>query len=182
VNRSNHLRLSAALVCGLVFWGLPLKAHNKEGDKLIKEGEKAEAQKDYDIALDDYSRALDIDPREPAYLIAVNRVRAQAAQAHVQKGRELQREQKLNQALVEFQRALLADPSSQIALQEIRQTTAMVKEQQKAPPGTTILTPAEKARREVEARINSLEGPPELRPINNQISSLKMTNQPPRVW
>ncbi len=181
VNVSNQLRFSAALVCALIFWGLPLEAHTKQGDKFLKEGEKAEAHKDYDAALDDYSRALDIDPKEPAYLIAVNRVRTVAAQAHVEKGRALQRDQKLNEALVEFQRALLDDPSSQIALQEIRQTTEMVKEKAKAPPGTTILTPAERARKEVEARINSLEGPPTLRPINNQISSLKMNNQPPRV-
>jgi len=181
VNRSNQLRLFGVRVCALVFWGVQLDAHTKEGDKLLKEGEKAEAQKNYDMALDEYSRALDLDPREPAYLIAVNRVRPQASQAHIQKGRELQHDQKLNQALVEFQRAMLADPSSQIALQEIRQTTEMIKEQEKAAPGTTILTPAEKARREVEARINSLEGPPELRPINNKITSLKMNNQPPRV-
>src|SRR6185312_5239735 len=181
VNLFKNLRLLPALVCALVFWGIPIEAHTKQGDKLLKEGEKAEAHKDYDAALNDYSQALDIDPKEPAYLIAVNRVRGAASQAHIEKGRALQRDQKLNEALVEFQRALLADPSSQIALQEIRQTTEMVKEKSKAPPGTTILTPAEKARREVEARINSLEGPPALRPINNQISSLKMNNQPPRV-
>ncbi len=44
-----------------------------------------------------------------------------------------------------------------------------------------MLTPAERARQEIENRINSLEGPPSLRPINDQIKSLKMNNQPVRV-
>ena len=97
------------------------------------------------------------------------------------KGRTLQQQQKLDEALVEFQKALLADPSYQIALQEIRITNDMIRDKAKAPPGTVILTPAERARRDVEKRINSLEGAPTLRPINDQISSLKMNNQPPRV-
>ncbi len=181
MNVSKKLRLRIALVAVLAAGILPLGAHTKKGDKLLKDGEKAEAQKDYDVALADYNRALDEDPTEPAYLIAMHRVRGKAADLHVQRGRTLQHDQKLNQALVEFQKALLADPSSQIALQEIRQTTQMVKEQQKAPPGTVILTPAERARKEVEDRINSLEGPPTLRPINNEITSLKMNNQPARV-
>ena len=40
-----------------------------------------------------------------------------------------------------------------------------------------ILTPAEQEQQEMEQRINSLEGPPVLRPINNQISNLKINNQ-----
>ena len=33
----------------------------------------------------------------------------------------------------------------------------------------------------MERRINSLEGPPALRPINAQIASIKINNQPARV-
>jgi general secretion pathway protein D len=159
----------------------PLAAHTKKGDKLLKDGEKAESRHEYETALDDFTQALDTDPREPAYLIAVNRVRPRVAEADVAKGRTLQKQQKLEEALVEFQRAALADPGYQTAYQEIRSTTQMIKDKAKAPPGTVILTPAEQARKEVEQRLNSLEGPPTLRPINDQISSLKMNNQPPRV-
>src|SRR5215472_15393443 len=128
LNVSNRLRLRAALVGLLAAGILPLGAHTKNGDRFLKDGEKAEAHKDYDVALTDFNEALDTDPTEPSYLIAVNRVRGKAADLHIQRGRVLQHDQKLNEALVEFQRALLADPSSQIALQEIRQTTDMVKE------------------------------------------------------
>jgi general secretion pathway protein D len=181
VNVLKKLWFYAALACALVLLAWPLAAHTKKGDKLLKEGEKAEQNNDYDTALSDFDQALDTDSKEPAYLIAVNRVRMKAAEADVRKGRTLQRQQKLDEALVQFQKALLADPSYQVALQEIRVTNDMIRDKAKAPPGTVILTPAERARRDVEKRINSLEGAPTLRPINDQISSLKMNNQPPRV-
>jgi general secretion pathway protein D len=43
------------------------------------------------------------------------------------------------------------------------------------------LSPAEKARQEVEHRITALEGPPTLRPLNAMITHLSMNNQPARV-
>jgi general secretion pathway protein D len=63
----------------------------------------------------------------------------------------------------------------------INQTNQMMKERDKAPAGTPILTPAEQSRRNLEKRIESLQGPPALKPINNQISNLKMNNQTARV-
>jgi general secretion pathway protein D len=159
----------------------PLEAHTKKGDKLLKLGQAAEARKDYDAALSYYGQALATDPKEPAYLIADQAIRPKTAEAHVAEGRKLQKQQKLDEAMIQFQKAFLADPSSQIALQEIRETAEMLKERAKAPAGTPILTPAEQAREEVEKRVNSLEGPPTLRPINNQITTLKMNNQPARV-
>ena len=72
-------RSPARLFC----WSWPLEAHTKKGDKLLKEGEKAEQNRDYDTALTDFDQALDTDSKEPAYLIAVNRVRAKAAEADV---------------------------------------------------------------------------------------------------
>ncbi len=156
-------------------------ARTKKGDQFLKLGAKAEAQKEYDKALEYYNKALATDPKDPGYMLAEQRIRTIASQAHVIAGRQFQQKQQLDQALVEFQKAFLADPSSQIALQEIAETDAMIKERAKLPAGTPVLTPAEKARADVEKRINSLEGPPTLRPINNQITSLKMNNQPARV-
>jgi general secretion pathway protein D len=175
------LRRIAAPVCATLLLISLVEARNKKGDKFLKLGQKAEAQKDYDAALNYYDQAVATEPREPAYLLPDQNVRLKASETHVSEGRKLQKAQKLQEALVQFQKAFLADPSSQIALQEIQQTTAMIREREKAPPGTPILTPAEKAQREMEQRISSLEAPPTLRPITNQISSLKMNNQPARV-
>ncbi|HEY3936193.1 MAG TPA: hypothetical protein VGL97_02080 [Bryobacteraceae bacterium] len=158
-----------------------LEGRTKKGDKFLKEGEKAELKQDYDTALTYFEQALEEDSREPAYMLAVRRTTTRASEQHITQGKKLLKQQKLHEAMVQFQKALLIDPSSQIALQEIADTTWMLKQQEKLPQGAPILTPAEKARQELESRIDSLEGPPTLRPINNQISSLKMNNQTSRV-
>jgi general secretion pathway protein D len=147
----------------------------------MKLGMKAEAKQDYDAALNYYEQAVEEDSREPAYTIASQRMRIKCNDQHLTQGRQLQKAQKLNEALVQFRKALLADPSSQVALQEINTTNQMIKDKAKVPDGTPIYTPAERAREELERRVATLQGPPTLRPINNQISSLKMNNQTARV-
>jgi len=174
-------RSIAAVLCAVSLLTPPIEGRTRKGDKLLKLGERAEAAQDYDTAVTYYEQALEEDAREPSYLLAVGRTRPKAAAQHITQGRKLVEQQKLNEALVQFQKALLVDPSSSIALQLVTQTNEMVKERNRAPEGTVILSPAERARRDIEKRINSLEGPPVLRPINNQISSLKMNNQSSRV-
>jgi general secretion pathway protein D len=171
----------AATLCALALITPPMDAHTRKGDKLLKDGLKAEAAQDYDGALTFYEHALEEDGREPAYLLATQRARSKASEQHITEGRKLLEQQKLDAALVQFQKALMTDPSSPIALQMVLQANEMVKEKSKAPDGTVILSPAERVQHEVERRINSLEGPPVLRPINNQISNLKMNNQTSRV-
>jgi general secretion pathway protein D len=175
------LSLCGALICSTFFIIPTLEGRTKKGDKLLKAGLKAEQEHDYDGALRNYEEALETDPHEPAYMIPEERLKQKSSDIHLEQGRKLLHDQKLNEAMVQFQKALLINPSSMIALQLISQTNQMLKDKEKLPEGTVILTPAEKARQEVEHRIGLLEGPPSLRPINNQISSLKMNNQPSRV-
>ena len=176
-------KLSAALaVFGLLLAaGSPLEARTKKGDKLFKQAQKAQQDNNWDEAVTLYDEALATDPQDAGYVLWSQRTHAAAAQHYIEAGRELRRQQKLDVALLQFQKSYLADPGSQIALQEIRTTTDMLKERAKAPAGTSIYTPAQRARMEIESRINTLQGPPALQPINAQISSLKVNNQPARV-
>ena len=175
------IRHCVALLCAFVLLMPPGEAKTKNGDRLMKLGAKAEAKQDFDAALNYYEQAVEEDSREPAYTIASQRMRLKSNQQHMAQGRQLQKAQKLNEALVQFQKALLADPSSQVALQEINSTNQMLRDKAKLPEGTPVLTPAERARLEIEQRLETLQGPPSLRPINNQISSLKMNNQTARI-
>jgi general secretion pathway protein D len=180
VSNFNKLTSSVVAVC-LFLSGIPLQARTKQGDKLLKQAQKAEAQQNWDSAVDLYDQALATDPNDANYQLLNQQIHSKVAALRIANGRELQKEQKLDAALLQFQKAYLADPGSQIALQEIRATTAMLKERAKVPANTPVLTPAERARQEIERRIDSLTGPPTLRPINAQISSLKVNNQPARV-
>lgn len=186
---SKHLRAIAGILALAVMAAVPVEASRKS-DKLYKQGQKAEAAKDYDKAVELYEQAVaassggDQNPANVEYLIAVRRTRMLAGQKHVDEGQKLRTAGKLDEALKQFQKATLMDPSSPIAIEEARQTADMIVAEKTGPPKPPAQrgeTPAEVARRQSEELINSMLPPPELKPITRQISSLKMNNQPPKV-
>jgi general secretion pathway protein D len=168
------------VLCALALTVPPVEARTKKGDKLLKLGQQAETRKDFDAALAYYDQAVQTDPNEPGYLLADQRIRSRAAEGHVIQGRKLQSEGKLDEALSEFQRAFVSDPSSTVALQQLRETTAMIK-QRAVNPNAPVMTTAERNRQETEKRLNSLEGPPVLRPITDRLTRIQINNQPARV-
>ncbi|HTB18073.1 MAG TPA: tetratricopeptide repeat protein [Bryobacteraceae bacterium] len=181
---SNKLRAIVPLCVVLLF--VPaggLEATNRKGDKLFKLGVQAEARKEYDKALEYFQQALDIDPKETTYELAARRTRFEAGQAHVEAGKKLLQANDLDKAYAEFQKAFATDPGSMIALQDMQQTKELLDQKQKGllPPGEKPLTSAQKAQKESLEMIQSLQSVPELKPVTNQISLLKMNNQPPKV-
>jgi general secretion pathway protein D len=173
----------AVFVMVLLVGGM-LQAKSGKGDKFFKEGQAAEMKQDWDHALELYQQALDEKPGDSGYTIAMRRARFQAGQMHVNLGEKLRSQGKLSEALGEFQKALMADPSSPIAIQEIKRTQQMIdREKGKTPPKPEDRgqTPAEQARRDSDEQMASILSPPELKPIVRQIGPLKMNNQPPKV-
>lgn len=157
-----------------------LQAKTRKGDKFYKLGAKAEAKKEYDAALEYYEKALDTDPQETIYELAARRVRLEAGQQHVLAGKKLLEGHELEPALAEFQKAFAADPGSMVAFQDIDETKQLIAQKLKN-PNETPMTSAEKAQKESLEMIQSLQPVPELKPVTNQISLLKMNNQPPKV-
>ncbi len=181
-------RLAAFLAAVLVVQPVLVPAAwagDKKGDKLVADGRKAEAIREYDKALDLYEKALAINPMDTGYQLNVRRVRFAASQFHVDVGQKLRKEGKLNEALAEFQRAFAIDPASTIAEQEMRRTYQMMereklkkdKGEESSKPDEAGLTPAEQARREAEKRVASILPVPELKPLSHQLTGLKIVNQ-----
>jgi general secretion pathway protein D len=180
----NRLRALAPLCVALLL--LPadgLQARTRKGDKLFKLGTEAEGRKEYDKALEYYQEALKTDPQETIYELATRRIRFESGQEHVKSGKKLLDAGDLEKALAEFQKAFASDPGSMIALQDITQTKDLLEQKAKGlvPPGEKPMTSAEKAEKDSLEMIQSLQSVPELKPVTNQISLLKMNNQPPRV-
>jgi len=180
----NRLRAITPLCVGLLL--LPtqgLEARTRKGDKLFKLGTEAEARKEYDKALEFYEEALKTDPQETIYELATRRARFESGQEHVKAGKKLLDASDLEKALEEFQKGFAADPGSMIALQDIQQTKELLEQKQKGlvPPGEKPMTSVERAQKDSLAMIQSLQSVPELKPVTNQISQLKMNNQPPKV-
>lgn len=147
------------------------KSHDS-AKALYEKGVDAEARQDYEQAFDDFKQAYTLKPKDLAYRTAFERTRFLAASAHVHRGQGLREAGKLDDAVVEFQRAMDIDPSSFVALQELRRTQQMIKElqnppQQAASPGTNYL----------RKRLESAQGPVELAPISNVPITLKVTEK-----
>ena len=145
---------------------LSLQAKDK-GEDDYKEAKAAESREDWDRALKAYMSALDKNPGNTVYTISMRRMRFQSAQLHVAQGQKLRADGKIVEALGEFQKALIADPASAIAIQEMKRSQAILDEK-----------PEDKKAGEKPA---SIEGPPELKPIVGVIQTLKINNQPPKV-
>jgi general secretion pathway protein D len=185
-----HLRVGKqlrAVLCALLLliaFGALLAAKDK-GSKDFKDAEAAAAKLDWDKALQLYMSALDKNPNNLAYTIGMRRARFQAGQMHVNKGQKLRLDGKVEDAMAEFQKAIIADPSSSIAIQELKRTQQILDARKTgaklANPNDANLTPAERERHAADEKVASIEAPPELAPLVARIPPIKMNNQPPKV-
>jgi general secretion pathway protein D len=179
-------RLAAILATvGLLGWAsVALEARTKKGDQLFAQGHLAEERRDFDGALKFYEDALAQDPGEVLYQMSSRRVRFQAAQEHVNKAEQIRSEGKLQEALAEFQKAYGIDPSSPIAQQELVRTMEMIELDRKrttpVSPEERGLTSVERARRDTDARLDSVMSIPVLRTISPDPIVFTANNRTPR--
>lgn len=173
----------SVLVCLCLVLPPASLASTRKGNKYLREAQAAEARGDWNRALELYLQAVDESPADSGYLIGMRRARFRAGQEHVDQGQKLRTEGKLAEALAEFQQAILIDPASAIAIQELKRTDEMIQRANRTPVRSEDrgLTPAEQVRKAEEERISTLSGPPELKPVIKMIPPVKMNNQPPRV-
>ncbi|PYU26504.1 MAG: hypothetical protein DMG32_09930 [Acidobacteria bacterium] len=140
-----------------------------KGNYEYNAGKKSEAIDDYDSAVVHYDRALKADPLNAEYKLKLTRMRFEAGQFHVDQGRKLREMGNLQLALAEFQKALMIDPSSPIAQQEIRNVMNAL-----AAKGAAENTPPPAAPAEEQPK--AMAGPPQLKPLSRAPINLKMTN------
>jgi general secretion pathway protein D len=146
---------------GLFAAGCP-KGHDNYG-----QGLKAENLQDYDAALSYYEKAVKSDPQNATYKIRLHQARFDAGEFHIKRGLEMRKRGELDGAALEFQKAVVADPSSSIAEQELKRTAEMIAERNRT--------------NEPEAPVDHNQQPlasmpPEIKPLNRQPINLKMDN------
>src|SRR6516162_6888130 len=142
-----------------IFLGIALAGYPKKGGQDFKSGERALDLKDYDAAVDYYSKALQAEPNNAAYRIKLNQSRFEAGQFHIHQGVKLRDKGDIQSAISEFQRATILDPSSIVADQELKKSLESLAErtrtgaQQEEPPIMENGQPA------------LASAPPELKPL-----------------
>jgi general secretion pathway protein D len=177
--------LAVILACALLGPLTPVEARTKKGDKFLAEGKLHEAKKEWDAALESYEKAQSEDPTDPVYQIAADKGRAQAAQAHVERGMAVRAQGQLGDALTEFQKAYAIHPGSAIAQQELTETQQMILRERKrveqtgqeSAPEVRALTPGQLAEKEELDKIDRMLPIPELRPMGPGLVDLKMTGK-----
>jgi general secretion pathway protein D len=148
---------------------LSLPTFADQAKSLYDKGADAEARQNYEQAYDFYKQAYALKPKDLKFRASYERTKFLAAASHVHRGQIFRDAGKLDDALVEFQKAIEIDPSSFIAQQEMRRTQQLIRDAQNPAPQAS--TGASALRR----RLDSAQGPVELTPISNVPITLKLT-------
>jgi general secretion pathway protein D len=154
-----------ALLVALAALTLLAPPAHAAGEDQYRAGMEAEVRQDYDEAYRQYQAAVQAEPNNPAYLMAYQRSRFQAATMHVDRGNKLQNQGNLEEAATEYEIAAAIDPSSPIARQALQLVRARIQDLQRGvvpDQGTPSLEDA--------------LGPPQLRPLSDAPINLTITN------
>jgi general secretion pathway protein D len=161
-------RLKPAAVLLLVVLVI-LPAIADKAKSLYEKGQDAEARENFEAAYDFYKQAYDLKPKDLRYKSSFERLRFKAAATIVHKGQKLREDGKLQEAVVEFQKAAQIDPSLFIAQQELKRTLQMINDATNPPPQ------AAGPPNSLERKIKEAGGPVELAPISNVPITVKLT-------
>jgi general secretion pathway protein D len=158
-------------------FGLPCaRVYAESANTDFKQGQAAETREDYDTAFDDFQKAFNKDPRDSRFKIALARVRVTASSIHVSKGRKLEQAGDTQAALGEFLHAAEIDPSNEAAQQEIAR---LRQKQGESAPVPEVGLPEPPAEAE---QLQTIESPPELKPVSNEPLSLHMAEDSKVVY
>jgi general secretion pathway protein D len=163
-----------------------MEARSRKGDRALAQSRAAEINKQWDKALSLAEEALSEDPADIAYQLHTTRLRYYTGQYHVDEGKRLRDQGKLDEALAEFQKAYGINPSLAMAQEEIERTKHMIEREKNKPaseqkPEERGFTPAQVEKQREEKKFASMQALPELKPLNAAAINIRMNNQPPKV-
>jgi general secretion pathway protein D len=193
----------AMLLGVLLFSVVAENAHAQSASAWNKKGQQAEAREDFDAAFEDFRQAHLKKPTDLRYRTRYERLRFQAANMHVDRGRVLRQSGDVTGAVNEFARALQIDPGNQVAAQELQVSekpsasagnpvgtvAAGVGETQPAAGGATpgaVVVPGlgeqTPHQAEVKREIASMDGPVGLQPVSDDPITLHMVEDTKVVY
>jgi len=170
-----HLRIMLALILSMA---ISAPTYSDQAKAAYTRGVRAESQNQNDAACEAYKEAYALKPKDPKYMAAYLRSRASAAAEHMQKGQLLRDKLKLEEALVEFQRAAEIDRSNLGAQEEMSRTATMIKKQ--AQQAGVAATPT--AESPLSKMMEDVEGPVDLEPFSDTPLTLRMTTTADNVY
>ncbi len=188
-----RLGVAPLLACGVAGFA-PATAHGQSASTWDKRGRTAESREDFDAAFEAYRQAHLKKPKDLRYREHYERLRFQAANQHVDRGRVLRNSGDSDGALNEFARALQIDPGNQAAAQELSITEKHAPGTAAAPPVigpdgkpvVNVVSPGfgeqTQRQKQVLKDIESMNGPVELQPVNDDPITLHMVEDTKNVY
>ncbi len=147
------------------------------GSTDYRDGRRAEERKDWDTALVDYDKAKQSDPANALYILHAENARAHASLFHLQNGKQLLKQGRLDEAVGEFQKAVSIDPADQAAAQELH--IVLAKQANAKRVHSEALQKALQAREEEGNKSNAVK----LQPLPQEpLAHFKVTADPKRVF
>ncbi len=146
------------------------------GSRAFREAREEEALEHWDLAVLKYSRAVQLDPKDPHYRVALARARLRASQSHFQKGKLYRSSSRPELAVVELEQSILLDPTNQYAETELRKAREEAAKAIADRSGETKIESLKRQARGSRARMPILE-PSSDRPINVNFPQPKPVKQ-----
>src|SRR5882724_2837962 len=170
-SRTITMKILRFLMLAALLAAFTVPAYADAARAAYKRGVQAEKYNKFDEAFEAYKEAYQSKPRDAEYLAAYSRMHFYAAAEHVRAGQGLRDSGKLQEALVEYQKAAAIDATNVMAQQEIRQVTELLKKQEankEAAPATRLESPLVKMAEQAA-------GPVELQFASNSPITLRLS-------
>ncbi len=152
----------------------------------FKKAAAAEQAKDWDVAVAQYEKALEIDPGNREYKLALDRARREASRAHFEKGKVFRAEAaqaktadeqfRLAQlAATELQLVVKLDSTNQYAAVELTKAFQMIQDLQRAAAESVSI---DEIKKRASANMTKAQ-PPQLNPASDEPISLTFSRDTP---
>jgi general secretion pathway protein D len=150
-----------------------------------KKARTAEDTKDWDTAIVQYEKALEIDPGNRQYKLSLDRAKRESSRAHFERGKSLRAaangakgidQMRLAQlAAQEYEITVRLDPTNQFAAVELTKAVQLIEDMRKASSEQVSIDDIKKRAR---AAISKAQ-PPQLNPASNEPISLTFSHDTP---
>src|ERR1041385_4065888 len=151
----------------------------------FERGRTAEKGKNWDEAVMEYQKALEVDPDNMRYKVFLQRAKLEASRVHFEKGKSLRIAaatakgtgdglRLAQMAAGELEIVIRLDPTNQFAMDELTKALATINEAQQLASGRAI----DDIKKEAKKNITKVQ-PPQLNPASDQPISLSFPHETP---
>ncbi|HUP66515.1 MAG TPA: secretin N-terminal domain-containing protein [Thermoanaerobaculia bacterium] len=141
--------------------------------RAFEKAREYELTEEWDKAVEQYSRALEVDPGNKKFIIALQNAKIESSRVHFEKGKAYKIAGQVDLAVLEFELAATLDPSNQFAMVELAKAAEEARLLAAGRHGLTIAERKEIARRQGKAQ------PPQLDPTSDEPISLNFPTPTP---